>query len=335
MNVDVYIIVHAIPAFILLIVLEAVYLLKHDAPVKLDKSLLASWSLGAGFILLSSVTKGVLLITTSIAYEYRVFNLPQNAWWVWVLCFFADDLTFYWFHRWGHEVRFLWASHSVHHSSKTFNLSANFRQSWTSNIIGGNLWIWMAFVGISPASILFMKSINALYQFLLHTEAVRKLPPWFEYVFNTPSHHRVHHGSNDEYLDKNHGGILILWDRIFNTFKAEDVKPVYGLTKDIVSNNPVVITFYEWANLLRDIRKASSFKQAVQHVFKAPGWMVEPANTLKIDVGKNGSDQKSNHDCSKCQSQTLLSALSSISMPERATIDIARIVVTKDALVQS
>ncbi|HXL57507.1 MAG TPA: sterol desaturase family protein, partial [Chitinophagaceae bacterium] len=156
--------------------------------------------------------------------------------------------------------------------------------------------------GFTPAMIMLMKSLNAMYQFWLHTEAINKLPGWFECVFNTPSHHRVHHGSDIEYLDKNHAGILIIWDKIFGTYQEEVHKPKYGLTKNIQSNNPFVITMYEWKNLFKDLKKAKSLYDSINYLFNAPGWSNDgsskTARQLQAEVSSKCKNC-SNISCSK------------------------------------
>ena len=178
--------------------------------------------------------------------------------------FFSDDFSFYWFHRFSHQIRFLWASHKVHHSSEKFTFISGLRVPWTSDLTGNFLfWAWMPLIGFEPYMVIFMKSANVLYQFWMHTETIKKLPKWFEAVFNTPSHHRVHHGSNVEYLDKNHAGTLIIWDKLFGTYQEEIFKPKYGLTEDIKSFNPFVIAFHEWKNIFRDLKKQKKYKRGL------------------------------------------------------------------------
>jgi sterol desaturase/sphingolipid hydroxylase (fatty acid hydroxylase superfamily) len=273
MNVDTNIILQAIPAMLLLIIIEAIYLIKDHRFSNTKKDLLANAGLGFGFVILSPVTKSINLVVYALMYEHRIFDITHHIWLAWFLCFLADDFSFYWSHRMSHEVRFLWASHQVHHSGEVLSLSGAFRQSWTSNISGTFLfWMWMPLLGFTPAMIMFMKSLTAIYQFWLHTEAIGKLPGWFEGVFNTPSHHRVHHGSDVEYLDKNHGGITIIWDKIFGTFQEETHRPTYGLTKNIGSYNPFVIFLFEWKNMFKDLRRAKTPREFFNYIFNAPGW---------------------------------------------------------------
>ena len=190
-----------------------------------------------------------------------------------MICFFSDDLSYYWYHRLSHQIRFLWASHMVHHSSEKFTFSSGLRVPWTGNLTGTFLfWAWMPLIGIEPYMVIFMKSASVIYQFWMHTETIKKLPKWFEAVFNTPSHHRVHHASDVEYLDKNHAGTLIIWDKIFGTYQEEIFTPKYGLTEDIKSFNPFVIAFHEWKNIFRDLKKTRKLKDRIRYFFNSPGW---------------------------------------------------------------
>ncbi len=235
--------------------------------------MMSSIGIAAGRVPVSMLTNGFVIYVYTILYQYRVFTIPGTCWWAWVICFFSDDFSFYWFHRLSHQVRFLWASHKVHHSSQRFTLSTALRVPWTSEITGAFLfWSWMPLIGIEPSMIIFMKSASVIYQFWVHTETIGRLPIWFEAILNTPSHHRVHHGSDVEYLDKNHAGTLIIWDKMFGTYQEEIFKPTYGLTENINSFNPLVIVFHEWKKLFIDLRKAKKVKDRFHYLFKSPGW---------------------------------------------------------------
>ncbi len=207
MHIDNTILYPAILAILILIGAEAVFLMKENMHDK--KDILTSFILVLGRFPVSAGTNGIVLFSYTLIYQYRIFTLPGNYWYVWGICFFSDDFSFYWFHRLSHKIRFLWASHKVHHSSEKFTLSSGLRVPWTSDLTGNFLfWAWMPLIGIEPYMVIFMKSANVVYQFWMHTETIGKLPKWFELLFNTPSHHRVHHGSDVEYLDKNHAGTL-------------------------------------------------------------------------------------------------------------------------------
>ena len=161
----------------------------------------------------------------------------------------------------------------MHHSSEKFTFVSGLRVPWTSDLTGNFLfWAWMPLIGIEPFMILSMKSVSVLYQFWMHTETIKKLPKWFEAFFNTPSHHRVHHGSNIEYLDKNHGGTLIIWDKIFGTFQEELFDPTYGLTDNFKSSNPFAIAFHEWKKILKDFRRTKKLKDRIRYLICSPGW---------------------------------------------------------------
>ncbi len=264
---------YAIPGFVLLLSIEAWFSYREHKGLYQTKDTWSSLGLGVGNVLVGFVTKAVIFSLFLFLYQFRFFNLDAGLWWFWVLLFFADDFSYYWFHRTAHNVNWFWASHVVHHSSQQYNLAAALRQTWTGNLTGAFLfWAWMPLVGFHPIWILFMQQISLIYQFWIHTEVVQKLPKPFEYILNTPSHHRVHHGSDLKYLDKNHGGILIIWDRLFGTFVPEEERPKYGLTKNIYSFNPVVIALKTWGDLFKLSMKAGSVKNGMKYFIKPPGW---------------------------------------------------------------
>ena len=266
------IVIRAIPGFILLIIIEAVQMVKEHLFEKDKKNLWASVQIGIVASSINVCLQGFIFLTYSIVYEYRIFTI-HPVWIAFAICFFADDFTYYVFHRASHKIRFFWASHIVHHSSELFSPSAALRIPWTSNLTGTFLfWAWIPFIGIEPGVLVTMKAISVLYQFWLHTESIRKMPRWFEVIFNTPSHHRLHHSSEVQYLDKNHGGTLILWDKMLGTFMPETGKTKYGLTKNITSHNPAAIALHEWKSIFKDVKKAGSFSEALNYVFNSPGW---------------------------------------------------------------
>lgn len=192
----------------------------------------------------------------------------------WVLLFFLDDLTYYTFHRGNHEVRLLWAGHVSHHNSQYYNLGTALRQGVGERVLKYPFWVPLALLGFHPAMIVTMLSVSLIYQYWLHTEAFYKFPKPIEFIFNTPSHHRVHHGSNVRYLDRNHGATLIIWDRLFGTFSEEvSEEPVrYGLTKNIDTHNVIAVSFGEYAAMWRDFRRAKTWRDKLSYVFRAPGW---------------------------------------------------------------
>jgi sterol desaturase/sphingolipid hydroxylase (fatty acid hydroxylase superfamily) len=187
------------------------------------------------------------------------------------------DFLYYWDHRWMHEVRLLWANHVSHHSSERYNLSTALRQPWSPFL---TFWVFavMPLLGFEPTKVRRAGQLNLLYQFWIHTEAIDRLPAPIEKVFNTPSHHRVHHGVNRQYLDKNYGGILIVWDRFFGTFEPEVRRIKYGLTKNVNTFNPLRIGYHEFADIARDVRSTRGLRNRLGYVFARPGW--RPADQL-------------------------------------------------------
>lgn len=265
----------AIPAFLLLMVIEGLWSLRARAAGRdvigyTRADTLTSLGMGIGNVIISAGTKlGVAALYTWL-YTFRVFDLPP-AWWVWVLLFFAEDFCYYVFHRVGHESRFFWAAHINHHSSQHYNLSTALRQSWTTPFTGPLFWLPLPLLGFEPWMIFTQQAISLLYQFWLHTEAIDRLGP-LEWVFNTPSHHRAHHGRDLAYLDRNYGGILIIWDRLFGTFEPERARVTYGLTKDIHTHSLPRVAFHEWAAIVADLRRAPSVGAALRYTFGLPGW---------------------------------------------------------------
>ncbi len=267
------ILLYAIPFFVLLVVAEWVYSVREQKHLYEPKDAFSSMALGIGNVISGFGSKLLVFGALSVVYKFRVFTLDAANWWVWVLAFFADDCSYYWFHRSSHHIRFFWASHVVHHSSQHYNLAAALRQTWTGNFTGSFVfWLWMPLLGFHPFMVLLMQQVSLIYQFWIHTETIQKMPKWFEYIFNTPSHHRVHHATNLQYLDRNHAGILIIWDRLFGTFIAEETKPVYGLTKNVETFHPVTVAFHEWKNLMIDIRRGKTVGNAAA-VFGKAAWL--------------------------------------------------------------
>jgi sterol desaturase/sphingolipid hydroxylase (fatty acid hydroxylase superfamily) len=191
-----------------------------------------------------------------------------------VLCFVLDDLAYYVFHRSAHRVRWFWASHVIHHSSQHYNLSTALRQTWTGFFSLGFIFrMPLFFLGFAPELVFFCAGLNLVYQFWIHTEVIDRLPRWFEAVMNTPSHHRVHHGTNPRYLDRNYAGVFIIWDRMFGTFEPEraDDPPRYGIIRQLPTFNPLWVAFHEWIGIARDLARARSLKQAWAAIAGPPG----------------------------------------------------------------
>lgn len=264
----------AIPVFVLCLVLEylSFRFLPDDDELGYDlRDSRTSLTMGIGNVIINLGWKLVVLAALAGAYLLAPVHLPATNPITWVILFLADDLAYYWYHRTHHTVRVLWASHVVHHSSTFYNLSTALRQTWTP-FTALPYWIPLALIGIPPWMILLQQSISLLYQFFIHTERVGKLWRPVEFVMNTPSHHRVHHGSNAEYLDRNYGGILIVWDRLFRTFEPESARVRYGLTKNIATHNPLRVATHEYSAIWRDVRGARTWRDRAGYVVKGPGW---------------------------------------------------------------
>ncbi|RYZ21749.1 MAG: sterol desaturase family protein [Chitinophagaceae bacterium] len=276
---------YAIPVFVLLLALEAWLAARERRDLYEKRDTATSLALGIGNVLTGLVTKALIFGLFSLLYRFRVFELPDRAVWYWLLLFLADDFSYYWFHRTAHSVNWFWASHVVHHSSERYNLAAALRQTWTGNATGTFLfWAWMPLAGFHPVWILFMQQVSLIYQFWIHTELVHRLPRPIEFLFNTPSHHRVHHGSDLKYLDRNHGGILIIWDRLFGSFQPEEERPTYGLTRNIGSFNPFVVALRTWGDLARKVAKARGWRERVGYLFGPPGWSPDGSSLTTAEL---------------------------------------------------
>jgi len=230
----------------------------------------SSLAMGVGsLVTVTGINLAVFVLATAL-WPHRFVDLGSGVL-AWSVALVGWDFAYYWHHRLEHECRLFWASHVNHHSSKHFNLSTALRQPWTpfTSVV---FFPPLALLGVAPWMIMFSAGINLIYQYWIHTELIGRMPRWFEAIFNTPSHHRVHHGSNSEYLDKNYGGILIVWDRLFRTFEPEKARVVFGLTKNITSYNPFVIAFHEYGAIARDVVRAQSWKHRLAYVLRGPGW---------------------------------------------------------------
>ncbi|WP_089154125.1 sterol desaturase family protein [Micromonospora sp. NBS 11-29] len=267
-------VLYAVPAFLLLIVVEAVsyrFLPDDDERGYELRDTTTSLSMGLGSQLIGVPWKLLTVGLYAALWTVAPVHLSPGDWWTWAIVFFADDLAYYWFHRSHHEVRVLWASHVVHHSSVHYNLSTALRQSWTP-MTSLPFWLPLALLGIPPWMIFLQQSVSLLYQFFLHTERLGRLPRPIERVFNTPSHHRVHHGSNTEYLDRNYGGVLIVWDRLFGSFEPERAAVRYGLTTNIRTFNPLRVATHEFAAIWSDVRRATCWRHRLGYLLGRPGW---------------------------------------------------------------
>ncbi len=269
-------VLYALPFFFAFIAIEAVFLRKndHDGTGYSAVDTRTSLSMGTGAI---TVYLGFKIVTmfayVAIWVHWAPWHIPVT-WWSWILLFVLIDASWYAYHRFSHRVRIAWAAHQAHHSSEYFNLGTALRQKWNP-WFEALFWLPLPLLGFEPWTIYVMFGFNLVYQFFTHTEAIGRLPRPVEFIFNTPSHHRVHHGSDPEYLDKNYGGILIIWDRMFGTFQREMQTPKYGLTKPVNTYNIVKLQYHEYGNIITDARKTRGWRNKLGYVLGPPGW--EPA----------------------------------------------------------
>jgi sterol desaturase/sphingolipid hydroxylase (fatty acid hydroxylase superfamily) len=247
----------------------------------------ASISMGLVSVATLGTWKFLGLLGYSALYAYVApWHLSPRHWYTWVIAIVGVDVLFYAYHRIAHRVRLVWATHQAHHSSRYFNFATALRQKWNNS---GELIMWMPLplLGIPPWMIFTSFSINLIYQFWIHTERIGTLPRPIEFIFNTPSHHRVHHGMDQVYLDKNYGGILIIWDRLFGSFQPELFRPHYGLTKPVSTFNIWSLETHEYVAIARDVRRASRLRDKLGYVFGPPGW--EPSQSVAAaPVGTGG-----------------------------------------------
>jgi len=225
------------------------------------------------FIAVNTFIIGLMYVTLFywVYINFSIVQLPTNIWTI-LACVLLADIAYYWEHRFVHRVGFGWATHAVHHSSPFFNISVAYRFGPLDGLMPLIFHLPLAFLGFNPLVIFLAEMVVQVYQTLLHTEVVKKLPRPIEAVFNTPSHHRVHHGSNSEYLDKNYGGIFIIWDKLFGSFKEEEAKVIYGVTTPIETINPIKVFFFGYVDLFRQMANAGSVKNALGYFFRPPGW---------------------------------------------------------------
>jgi sterol desaturase/sphingolipid hydroxylase (fatty acid hydroxylase superfamily) len=252
----------AVPVFIIAIIVE-MFAIKAGAHGDYDwRDTATSLAMGFGNTFAAVFLGATIVGIGAWLYQFRMLDIPV-AWWSLALCFIGEDFTYYWFHRTAHRIRWFWASHVIHHTSQHYNLSTALRQTWTGQFSLSFIFRLPLFlIGFPPKMILFCAGLNLVYQFFIHTEVVKRLPLGLEYWLNTPSHHRVHHGTNARYLDRNYGGVFIVWDRLFGTFEAErDDEPVrYGIVKNLATFNPLWVAFHEWLAIGRDLAKARDWR---------------------------------------------------------------------------
>ncbi|HTN15568.1 MAG TPA: sterol desaturase family protein [Sphingomonadaceae bacterium] len=264
---------YAVPAFILLVLAEMIWARWRHPQAYEPRDTAVSLAFGLGSTVAGALTASLVLAMLVKLHEYRLFDIGWQ-WWAWPLCFVLDDLAYYWSHRFGHRIRWFWASHVNHHSSQHYNLSTALRQTWTGFIaISFVFRLPLALIGFHPAMILFCGGLNLIYQFWIHTEAIGRMPRWFEAVMNTPSHHRVHHATNPLYLDRNYAGTFILWDKLFGTYQPEldELRIRYGIVKQLGSFHLLWSVFHEWIGIAHDMW-AAPWRHKLSYLLREPGW---------------------------------------------------------------
>ena len=290
-------IVLSIPVFFILIGIEL--LVERFTHQKLYRLPDAISNISCG---ITSQLSGLFLKIFGIGIYQLLFEkfsfviLDNSTWWYWLALILLVDFAYYWAHRMSHEINLFWGGHVVHHQSEEYNLSVALRQSSLQVVWTFAFNLPIALLGFQTIDFVLVAASNTLYQFWIHTETINKLPRWIELVFNTPSHHRVHHGRNPKYIDKNHAGSLIIWDRMFGTFQAEEEKPTYGITRPLNSWNAVWANMSHYAEMGRDLKRISSWGDRIKYLFMKPGWLphylggyrpapeVDPSSFKKYDT---------------------------------------------------
>ncbi len=264
-------IVFVIPFFLILIALELIInKIKKGSKFRINDAVI-NLNIGIGEQVLSVFLKGAMLAVYAWLHQFAIFQIPSNGW-TFLLLFILFDLLYYWAHRLGHEVNFMWAGHISHHTSEEYNLTVALRQPWFQVITTSFLFLPLALIGFSVELFLAASAVDILYQFWIHTKYVPKMGKFIEFIFNTPSHHRVHHGINPKYLDKNHGGVFIIWDRLFGTFYEEEDEPVYGITTAAKSFNPIWLNLHYFVEIAEKSRQFPRWSDKIKNVFMPPGW---------------------------------------------------------------
>jgi sterol desaturase/sphingolipid hydroxylase (fatty acid hydroxylase superfamily) len=285
---------YAVPGFVLLVLVEMIVVrLSHRERYE-PRDTLTSLALGTGSTVAGALTAGIAFAMALWVWQFRLFDISY-AWYWFVLAFVIDDLAYYVFHRLAHRVRWFWASHVIHHSSQHYNLSTALRQTWTGFISLGFLFrLPLALIGFPPPMLAFVAGINLVYQFWIHTEVIGKCPRWFEAVMNTPSHHRVHHATNPQYLDRNYAGVFIVWDRLFGTFIEEraDDKPRYGIVRNLGSFNLLWAAFHEWVGIAKDVWAAPGWRAKLDYMIKPPGWSHDGSRDTSETLKQRWAEQQ-------------------------------------------
>ena len=262
----------SVPVFFVLIAFELIYSVYKQLHVYRLSDAITNISCGIGQQLTGIIFKTAIFYGYFWLYENIRFATIPSTWYWGIILFIGVDFCYYWFHRLSHQINAIWATHVVHHQSEDYNLTVALRQSWFQGFFSSLFYLPLAIIGFDPLITITVIAFNTLYQFWIHTELIKTMG-WFEWIFNTPSHHRVHHGTNPEYIDKNHAGTLIIWDRMFGTFQKEEAKVVYGITTPLRSWNPLWANLHYWRDLFIISHQANRFSDKLRVFFAAPGWV--------------------------------------------------------------
>ena len=278
----------SVPLFFLLIGVELAWSVGTGRRVYRFNDFVANIGCGIGSQVVGAFTKAMIFAIYLWVHDHaRLFTLPNSPL-TWLATFLLVDLLYYWFHRLSHEVNFLWAAHIVHHQSEEYNLSVALRQSWWQGLFSFWFYIPIALLGVHPVTIVTVAAFVTLYQFWIHTKALGRLGP-VEWLFNTPSHHRVHHGSDPKYIDRNHAGTLIIWDKLFGTYQAEEEEPIYGITTPLRTWDPVQANFHYYRDLWRLAKRCSKWQDKVRVFLKPPGWRPPELGGFEAPTAKDRS----------------------------------------------
>lgn len=262
----------AIPFFLVAILIELWALRRQNKLNYRFNDAITNLNIGIGQQATGMFFKSIMLYGYVQLYEHVAIWHIGQTWWAFLLCLVAFDFLFYWAHRLGHESNFFWGAHSVHHQSEEYNLSVALRQSWLHSFLSFFIFLPLAVVGFHPVTFTAAAGLNIIYQFWIHTEAIGKLPRWIEAIWNTPSHHRVHHAVNRQYIDRNHAGMFIVWDKLFGTFETEKEAPIYGITTPLRSWNPFWANIHYYIELWQQSRHISRLRDRLYLWFAPPGW---------------------------------------------------------------
>jgi sterol desaturase/sphingolipid hydroxylase (fatty acid hydroxylase superfamily) len=264
------IIIWAAPAMFFFVLLEFIFSHVTDKHHYSKKETIGSVLVGIGNVLIGLLIKSLLFFVFVWVYNLLPWRMTLN-WWTFIPCYIFFDFCSYWTHNISHRMRFFWATHVVHHSGTHYNLTTSFRLSWMQylKII---FILPVALMGFHPVIIFLTSQVAVLFQFWVHTEYIRKMHPIIEYIFATPSNHRVHHGSQPKYINKNYGATFIIWDRMFNTYQPEEEQAIYGITKNITkAADPLHINFHEYSDIYRDVVSAKKWRKKLFYIFADPG----------------------------------------------------------------